>query len=273
MKARDKFWIFGVRPGQDDGWLHHSSPYSLYGSKMTPAEAAFYLNVPNMIMVNCQGIPVPFSHDAEKYMISFTPCKKVLWSVDGSIGGRLGFEAEYVLDLSRRYPNLSGAFMDDFIGRYRELPEPERTRRAAEFLRGVREQLDQADRKLELYVTYYTHEIDPSHIELFKPIDGLTNWTWSCQDLDKLEENLETLRNFMPDKKLLNGIYLFDFPTKQPVPLELMELQCSTSLQLMKKGKLDGMIFETNSVMGVGSPNDAWTREWIAQHGDEEVPD
>ena len=80
---------------------------------MTPAEAAYYLNVPNMIMVNCQGIPVPFSHDAEKYMITFTPCKKVLWSVDGSIGGRLGFEAEYVLDLSRRYPNLCGAFMDD----------------------------------------------------------------------------------------------------------------------------------------------------------------
>ena len=273
MKLRDKLWIFGVRAHQDDAYLGHSSPLSRFGSSMTPAEAAFYLNVPNMIMVTCQGDPIPFSQRAEQYMLSYTPCSRVLWSVDSSFSEKPGEGADYVLDLSRRYPNLTGAFSDDFIGRFRRFEGEEKLRKAAEYIRTVRETLDRADRHLDLYVVYYTHEIDEAHREIFRMADGLTNWTWNCQDLPKLEENLEKLHDFMPDKKLLNGVYLFDFPSRKPVPADLMEFQCETSRRLMHEGRLDGMIFECNATMGVGSPNDPWLREWIRVHGDEEVPD
>ena len=51
-----------------------------------------------------------------------------------------------------------------------------------------------------------------------------------------------------------------------------MELQCELGLKLMKEGRLDGLIFEANSVMGVGFPNDNWTRQWIQRVGETVVP-
>ncbi|HOG49539.1 MAG TPA: hypothetical protein PKY10_03025, partial [Lentisphaeria bacterium] len=68
--ARDKFWLFGVRAHQDDSLLHGWRA-ARNGSRITPGEGALMLDVPNMIMVNCDGIPVPFSTHAIQYCESF----------------------------------------------------------------------------------------------------------------------------------------------------------------------------------------------------------
>ena len=69
------------------------------------------------------------------------------------------------------------------------------------------------------------------------------------------------------------GIYMFDFPTGMPVPLELMEHQCELGLKLIREGRLDGMILEANSVMGVGLPSELWLRKWLDKVKMTEVPD
>ncbi len=273
MKARDKFWIFGVRPGQDDTLIGRCvKPHPRFGSKVTPAEAAFYLNVPNMIMVNCDGIPAPFSRQAEDYAFTFTPMKKVLWSSTGSGGYRAGNEEEFIVSLAQRHSNICGAFMDDFFGKFAKLPEPDRTERTRELLKTVRAGLDKASRPLELYVVWYTHETGAVDQSLFQMIDGITLWTWDSRELPQLEERYAKIEKVFPDKKKMLGIYLFDFKNGCPVPKEMMELQCALGLKLMKEGRLDGMIFEANSVMGVGFPNDEWTRQWIQRFGDTVVP-
>ena len=78
--ARDKFWMFGVRPHQDDMFLlspdrnpdftHH------YNSRTTPAEGAYILDVPNMLMIPCDFDPAPFSKNAIGYMESFYRIKQ-----------------------------------------------------------------------------------------------------------------------------------------------------------------------------------------------------
>ncbi len=273
-KARDKFWIFGVRPGQDDVLLGNLRPKMRprHGSKITPAEAAFYLDVPNMIMVNCEGIPVPFTSEAEQYAFTFTPMKKVLWSSTGSGGFRLGNEEEYIIDLSKRYDNICGAFMDDFFGKFRNYPEPERTEKAEALLKEIRTGLDKADRPMDLFVVWYTHEFDVNH-RLFQYIDGITLWTWNSSELIQLEERFSKIEEIFPDKKKLLGIYLYDFSKRETIELELMEHQCELGLSLMKEGRLDGLIFEANSVMGVGFENDKWVRDWIQKVKDTDVPD
>jgi hypothetical protein len=50
-----------------------------------------------------------------------------------------------------------------------------------------------------------------------------------------------------------------------------MKRQCELGLQWLKEGRLDGMIFLGNSVCGMGLETVEWTREWIAQVGDEPV--
>ena len=91
--ARDKFWIFGVRAHQDDCLLaprlHGTNPTYHFRSRITPAEAAFMLDVPNVLMIQCDGEPAPFSKDALGYMESFCRMDRVLW---GSAPCTKGFQ-------------------------------------------------------------------------------------------------------------------------------------------------------------------------------------
>jgi len=269
--ARDKFWIFGVRPHQDDIYLGKSHALRNYcWSRITPGEAALMLDVPNMLMINCDGIPVPFSAEAYGYAESFCRMNKVLWGATGSAGFRVGNEEQFICDLAEKYPNIGGAFMDDFFGKFKG--QPDAAEKAEALLKEIRSGLDKACRPMELYVVWYTHEYDIDH-RLLGYIDGITLWTWNCGELTQLGERFERIEKNFPDKKKLLGIYMYDFPSGMPVPNELMEHQCELGLKLMKEGRLDGMIFETNSVMGVGLPSELWLRKWIEKVKYTEIPD
>ena len=52
-----------------------------------------------------------------------------------------------------------------------------------------------------------------------------------------------------------------------------MEFQCELGLQWLKEGRIDGMVFETNSTMGVRLPSELWLRDWIQRVKDTEIPD
>ncbi len=266
VDAREKFWLFGVRPGQDDLYIGRcEQPRVGCGSKVTPAEAALYLN--------CDGIPPPFSQQAESYAFTFTPMKKVLWSSTGSGGFRMGNEEDFIVQLAEKYPNICGAFMDDFFGKFRKFNASERVEKTRDLLKMIRAGLDKSVRRLDLYVVWYTHEtgfVDPS---IFQYIDGITLWTWDSKGLPKLEERFADVEAKFPGKKILLGVYLFDFVHCYPVPRDLMEHQCELGLKLMREGRVDGMIFEANSVMGVGFENDQWTRQWIQRVGWTLVPE
>lgn len=260
--ARDKFWMFGVRAHQDDIMLGKSTEQRRYRwSRITPGEAAYMLDVPNMIMVNCDGVPVPFSCDAYGYAESFCRMDNVLWGVTGSGGFRVGNEEKFICDLAEKYPNITGAFMDDFFGKFKNDPDPNASARA--LLSEIRGELDKACRHMDLYVVWYTHEISGVDPRVLSYIDGITLWTRESKNLPDLTANFDTIENNFKDKKKLLGIYMYDFTTGMPLTDEQMEFQCEFGLEMMKKGRLDGMIFETNAVMGVGLPSEMWLREWV----------
>lgn len=262
MTARDKFWMFGVRPHQDDINLGKKRVDRNYAwSRITPAEGAFMLDVPNMLMINCDGIPVPFSADAYGYAESFCRMDRVLWGATGSGGFRVGNEEAFICDLAERYPNICGAFMDDFFARFSDQPNP--VEKAEALLKEIRQGLNKACRPMELYITWYTYQMDPADLKLLEYIDGISLWTWQYQDLSKLEERFAVIEQNFPRQKKLLGIYMYDFVEGVPVPLDLMEYQCELGLKWLKEGRLDGMIFETNAVMGVGLPSERWLRQWI----------
>lgn len=272
MKLREKFWMFGVRPHQDDIYLGKGNENRFTKwSRITPGEGAAMLGVPNMLMINCDGIPVPFSADAYGYAESFCRMKKVLWSSVGSAGVRAGNEEAFICDLAQKYPNISGAFLDDFFGEFRKMPEGERSVKARERLDLIRAGLNKACRPMELWAVWYTLESELFTPDVFEPLTGVSMWTWDCRELPLLEERFCEAEKLLPGKKKMLGCYMFDFPSGDPVPLDLMEHQCELGRRLIHEGRLDGMIFEANSVMGVGLPSEYWLREWIARVGDEEI--
>ena len=270
--AKDKFWIFGVRPHQDDVHLYSKKrDFPRYRSRITPAEAALILDTPNVMMINCEGEPAPFSEEAYGYAESFCRMKRVLWGATGSGGFRIGNEEAFICKLAKTYPNISGAFMDDFASRFGKMPQEERKDAQLALLRDIRAGLDKACRPMELYVTWYWH--DEPDVDVMSYIDGITLWTWHSEELTLLEERFNAIEGKFPNHKKLLGIYMYDFPGRHSVALDLMEHQCNIALRLLKEGRLDGMIFETNSVMGVGLPSELWLRDWVDRVKDTEVPD
>ena len=110
--VRDRLWIFTVVAGMNNDRLEDGGVRG--GSRMTPAEGAFYLGVPNLIMVRERGLPHRPSHEKnwkartsfEQYAISFRPLKRVVWSVVGSGGNIQGDEVSWVLELAGKFPNI-----------------------------------------------------------------------------------------------------------------------------------------------------------------------
>ena len=72
MKVRDKLWLFASRAHDDDIWLGKSrnNRFTCW-SRITPAEGAAMLDVPNIIMIGSDGDPAPYSAEAYGYMESF----------------------------------------------------------------------------------------------------------------------------------------------------------------------------------------------------------
>ena len=64
---------------------------------------------------------------------------------------------------------------------------------------------------------------------------------------------------------------MYDFTTREAVDMKLMKFQCEFGLEMLKTGRLDGLVFEANSVMGIGLPTEEYLREWIAQTRDIEI--
>src|ERR1044071_8312305 len=102
--ARDHFWIFTVAPGSDNDYLATGGIRG--GSRMTPAEGAWLLGVPHMILVRERGNPAGPQMQKwrtrasfEQYATAFRPLKRVIWSVVGSGGAVHGDEIGPVLDL------------------------------------------------------------------------------------------------------------------------------------------------------------------------------
>ena len=204
-------------------------------------------------------------------MESFCRMQNVVWSIAGSGGFRAGNEEQFICELAKRYPNVTGAFADDFMS----MPDAtvEETEKKREEIRKVRAVLDTAVRPLSMWLTMYTHGLATCDPSMWETFDTLSLWTWSYKDLDNLKENFALWEKKFPRQKKYLGIYILDYPSGEPIPNEYMELQCEFGLSLLKQKRIDGMIFLTNCVMGVGLPSEYWLREWIDKVKNIELPD
>jgi len=284
--VRDRLWIFAVHAGGVDDYLELGTVRG--GSRMTPAEGAFWLDVPNLLLIRHRELPSLPSLERwraktsfEQYAISFQPLKRVVWSVVGS-GGKGGMsELPHVLPLARKFPNFTGIYLDDFITDAKKQPDGRMVGRPAlqpDEMKRAREQMKTVGRPMDVWVTLYTHEINPSRktpypvfrgcepplpgfLDLF---DVLTLWTWNSDELRELEENLVALEKVAPkNARIALGCYLWDFFNHKPVPVERMRHQCDLGLKWLKEGRIHDMIFLSNNVLDVGLPSAEFARNWI----------
>jgi hypothetical protein len=260
-RVRDRFWLWGhIAGSHNEGW---NLPES---SRITPAEAAYYLGIPNVIMVTYDGKPEPpFDQEA----LALSPMRKVCWSIVGDSSSKRNDEKsdlDEVVDLASIFPNITGAIMDDFfdsggehgIGRY-----------GVDELQGFNDALHGAVRPLDLWVVLYTHQLEMQFEKHLDKCDVLTFWTWNSDDLSKLEENFAEVERRSPGIRKVLGCYMWDYGPHRHMPVEAMQMQCELGLKWLKEGRIEGMIFLSNCVADIGLPAVEWSKKWIAEVGDE----
>jgi hypothetical protein len=262
--VRDRLWLWGHREGS------HNGLYNLPGdSRMTPAEAAFYLGIPNVIMVCFGGQPQP---PFEQYAKSLRPFKRLVWSVVGDASSTRNDEAsdlEAVLSLAENYDNVTGGILDDFF--YNEPRDGKLSRYDLPDLNRFRERLHAAPRPLDLWVVLYDQLLDLPVQEYLAACDGVTFWTWTADQLEHLETNFARAETLIGDKRKMLGCYLWDFGRDRAMPLELMQFQCETGLRWLREGRIDGMIFLASCICDLEIEVVEWTRDWIACVGEIEL--
>lgn len=266
--VRDKFWIWGHVEGS------HNNQYGFQAtSRMTPAEGAFYLNVPNMIMVAypsakepCKMLPTP---PYDPYLISFRPLKRIVWSIVGAGGTASKGDLEMIRQLAQKYPNIVGVQMDDF---FRETFNGGRTGALTpQELDYIQSQLDVGGRKLGLWVTLYRADLQHDVSAHLSKVDVVTYWTWNGKDLDRLEEGFSKCEQAAPRARKVLGCYMWDYGDQKPLPVSLMQKQCNLGLEWLRKGRIEGMIFLASCICDMNLETVDWARNWIREVGDQKL--
>lgn len=228
---------------------------------MTLAEGAFYLGVPNVIMVRYANEPTP---PFDQYAMALSPLKRVVWSIFGDSTSS-GNDLATARKLSLRFPNINGVIMDDFFERTNKDGKKELAPYTPGQLADVRNQLKITGRKLDLWVVLYAHQLGLPVGEHLKQCDLVTFWTWHAQELANLERNFERFEKITPSGRRLLGCYMYDFGDKKPMPVSSMEKQCDLGLKWLQEGRIEGIIFLSNCLCDLGLEAVEWTRQWIRE--------
>jgi hypothetical protein len=227
---------------------------------MTPAEGAFYLDTPNMIMVRYNDHPSP---PYDQYARSFKPLDNFVWSIVGAGGATTDEELDHVRRLAIQNPNMTGVMMDDFFK-----SEPDKVAvYTAEDLQNIRQRLTVEDRTLDLWVVLYQQQLDLPIKEHLALCDVATYWTWWAERIESLEEQYTRFEALAPSCRKVLGIYMWDYGNKKPISLSFMEQQCNIGLRWLKEGRIDGMIFLASCICDLELEAVEWTRAWIQDVG------
>jgi len=259
--VRDRLWL----------WSHVAGSYNgMFGlpgkSRMTPAEAAFYMGIPNVFMLHREGTP---EAPLDQFALAFEPLREVVWGIVGESGATEEKEREMVLNLALHNPKISGVVMDDF---FREPKDGRVSALTLNQIRELKQRLHPSGKRLDLWVVLYEHQLDQPLAEYLALCDYVQLWTWYGQNLTGLRTNFEKARKLSAGAKMALGIYWWDFGNQKPLPMDLMKSQCETALQLLKQGHIEALVFCGSWLCDRGLETVAWTRKWIQEVGRESLP-
>lgn len=233
---------------------------------MSAAEGCFYLDVPNILMVQSSEKEAPWGQPEsplEQYTVALRLLKRMVRSVTGSGGFHKAEETAEVLDMAKCLPNFRGVMLDNFFFNNPEKNGGKRGELTLKVLEDVRRRLDQTDKKLDTFCTFYVNQFDLPLKDYIDLIDVLTIWNMESEGIQDIEDNLQKLRRIYPDKRKMLDCYLVDYPKMRGMSVDLMKHQRGVGLRWLQKGRIEGIVFMGNTVMDLGFESVEWAHNWI----------
>ncbi|MGA2074092.1 MAG: twin-arginine translocation signal domain-containing protein [Terriglobia bacterium] len=266
--VRDRMWVF-CNPIDAD--------YDIVRKRtvMSPFESAVYMGAPNIIMTN--QFPgageedmyrkigyKPWESPFEQYAFPLRMLKRVVWSIVGAGGVTNDSERKEVMAMAFNIPNIVGIYMDDF---FHDKSDPTPASLTLDQLRDIRRQLRGPGKKLDLYVTLYTHQLDRPIGDYLALCDVVSLATWEPAELANLEANLTKLEKLAPKSRIILSCYTAAFNAKQipqwtALPVPAMQQQCEVGLRWLRQGRIDGICIYGN-FLDFEWECMRWARDWI----------
>ena len=262
--VRDRLWLWSHVAGSYNG------EYNLPGqSRITPVEAAFYLSIPNVFMVELNGRPPV--EQLEQFAVPFQSLEQVAWSVVDPQENTPDAERQAVLDFAFKTTNVTGVVMDDFFVHRKSWKEGQVADLSIDQLHQMRKILQRGSKRLNLWVVLYEHQIAeptfPSLAPYLDLCDVVQVWIWNGKNIPHITGTLDAFEKLLPHKRKVLGCFMWDFGGKKPQPIALMQQQCETSLQCLREGRIEGIVFAASWLCDRNLQAVGWTRDWIQRVG------
>lgn len=233
---KDRLWLWGQNPGSH----HLDSPeggYKLPGTNlMDSREGCTFFGIEKCCRVTMSTGPFPpFDKEAEK----IKNLKEVVWSAIGA-GDVKQYENDKndlddVLRIAGIYPNISGAILDDFF-LPEDIPGKNNARHSFESICKISDRLHHfSNRRLDLWMVWYTYQLDFNVADYIKLSDVMTLWTWKGSDLTELDANIQKFVSKAKEKRRFAGCYMWNYGETKPLTMDQMKFQLDRYYYWLKK--------------------------------------
>lgn len=272
-KLRDNCWLWGQNVG-----VHHAcgnNVYKLPGvNRMDSAEGCALFGIPNCCRVAMVDGPFPpFDAEAEK----LKNCKQVVWSAIGAGGLKQHnddkSDLEEVLRQAAIWPNVTGAVLDDFFNSVEGFRNSGAiARHTVKSIASMREKLHGfPKRKLDLWMVWYSYQLDFEVADYIALCDVVTLWTWKGSDLSVLDANLEKFVGKTSGKRRLAGCYMWNYGERKPLTNSEMEDQLDRYRHWIDKGDIEGIVLCSNCIADIGLEAVGIAKRWLDTVGEKTI--
>lgn len=222
----DKLWVWG-------------GPTPSWGGTMaddTLVRGADYFGAENVVYV--------YGPTNEKMMALHSKYTRMLCQVNSlcrtkGAQGELTEEenAEYLSELSLKYPNITGAMCDDVTVYFEDVVP-------AEGFIARYNALKKHNPALKMYGTVYSGECASKDMSLIEPyLDVITFWFWNKDSILEFDEEIAKCRETFPGKSILMGLFIHDYGRSDVEnPIELLAYQLDKTREYMAKGIVEGVV-------------------------------
>ena len=244
MRTLDKrFWLWGYTLEQIPG----RAMFVDQKTRCSLETAAEYLGCGSVVWMNSAHDLAELDGPGLSYLAEIPQVVCGLTHIETNGPGKGGWERHYVESaakisaLSRRFPNIQGALIDDFLcdGPSKDIT-PEEVHEIAVALKSE-------NPALKLYVVHYFDSQTPEILAPFRAdLDAIVVWSWHSTDYfwkALYQDALKRLRECHPDKQIIQGLFVNaygDGDPRTPQPMDQLELQCQCISSRLDAGVIDG---------------------------------
>lgn len=230
MKKDRAAWCWGLSPAYIEEI--NRKRWTLQSLYCSAQELAEFYHCPNMVFFH------PGRHQA-RLLLGLARFERVICNVGDPCllddGKQQAAKARALSRMSKRFPNIVGAIVDDF-----STAAVEQNRLSPAIMKATYAALKSSNPSLQLTCVVYSGHIE--RVAAYAPhFDVVNLWIWKASDLKNMDLYLRNAERAFPGKPIHLGLYLYDYGDRcDNLPLDLVRFELQRARQHLRDGRIEG---------------------------------